>query len=1226
MSSSSYKSSKSTHSKFTKKKMFGGGDFSSPTSKSSKSKNSTRTDTASSSSSSSSSSSTTTTSSAGGRGGGRRILTPGTVVASNVEGRKVTLKTFDTINWKKPESCKFGGILNCTSTKCMTVIQRIKKGTCSKCNNTALLKDASVGMNVPKSKKPHHVGCEKSIFQAGMTHGKMNQLRNDAQEKKYRLQKDSISRAEIRCRPSIPNSSIAKMWQRLRKNVPLTPPATPPSMSVPSSSSTTSISSTTSTSTTTTTTTSSSSTSTKKPTRTLFVLPEDVELQIRTFILQQPKINRQKKTGDLGSIRGSDKYIGTGSYSIPTLNYEKNINMSSNVLPKPGEHFCRGLKVEAFRWEVIGCNDPEIVSCLNCPDCGLSLVYDKEHYTDYGYGRYSTSNGTFKLLFNLTSRPSIVIPYIYAPCPRCQRTTSSFDSDLLAQLPCRLVRLLPFDPTWHIKGSSFIFDKSISQSTDYNIIRYQGVSCIMRGIELANAHSWNDCMIDYLEHIKAWKKVDPVNRMDTKFPPFPSLNDWLLRPAGVPGPESLFNAWETSFNTPGSAGNLSKKEYYDREMQNTSSGQDVSSDHTFKSAKNFKSQKGMPTIKCQYEVVNGYGVVNSAIVTTGSGRGELLHMMEDINHRPHFTPKYWCFDTYPNEKQWLSATCCLSKGYLGIFHLINRIGDLMRKAHKDYNKAMAALRHCVWDYNKSHIEDVKRNLRSGKLNGTKHTEDRIQDLIDSGQFHKRYKMYYHATPKPAHEIKSLVKEWSDMWLGIRDPNLNNRTLGYQSAVDGIKQQLLHTEDISPGGDHTLPSRPKPNQKHDLIQRRSSLGEKVEGFHSICPHFSNIGTRGTRAHAQSMVGTDMYNKDRKETYDFNSFNSEVDQPLHYRQWDMITANNLASECNMAKPFPNRAPQTANNGEKFYYDYYLDQRKREKKHDYNAPGLVNCPCSSCSDRRKRCRCINCSRYRKDEIGAPLSPGGSASYLRSYATLPNIHPIVAEKLNDLANTIAQGYAPTAFANAAIIGIDLVKIFANQSNSVSTMQDLPATSLLPVTSFLPSFSSSSSSSSSSLMPSHLYPAYQNIASKPKLRVQKVTPPRQEVPVLATTSSPGFLSRIGNSIGSLFSIGSSSSSSSSSSTNIGMKRKGLTIPPAPVFKQQKLTSAQKNQFRTPPVKKQKKCQRKGERPIDCKCTCGADSQRVASKIRIRVTHAAYCPVKKWMVEKKRLKKLEGVK
>lgn len=94
-------------------------------------------------------------------------------------------------------------------------------------------------MQVPKSKKSHHVGCEHGIFKADMTHGEMNQIRNDAKERKYRSKNDSISPAEIINRPSIPNSRIAKMWQRLRKNVPLTPPATPPSMSVPSSSSTT---------------------------------------------------------------------------------------------------------------------------------------------------------------------------------------------------------------------------------------------------------------------------------------------------------------------------------------------------------------------------------------------------------------------------------------------------------------------------------------------------------------------------------------------------------------------------------------------------------------------------------------------------------------------------------------------------------------------------------------------------------------------------------------------------------------------------------------------------------------------------------------------------------------------------------------------------------------------------------------------------------------------------
>lgn len=118
----------------------------------------------------------------------------------------------------------------------MAVIRKIKKGTCSKCNNTALLKAAGVGMQVPKRKKSHHVGCEHGIFKADMTHGEMNQIRNDAKERKYRSKKDIISPAEIRNRPSIPNSRIAKMW---RKNVHLPPPAIPPAMSVPSSSSTT---------------------------------------------------------------------------------------------------------------------------------------------------------------------------------------------------------------------------------------------------------------------------------------------------------------------------------------------------------------------------------------------------------------------------------------------------------------------------------------------------------------------------------------------------------------------------------------------------------------------------------------------------------------------------------------------------------------------------------------------------------------------------------------------------------------------------------------------------------------------------------------------------------------------------------------------------------------------------------------------------------------------------
>ena len=196
-----------------------------------------------------------------------------------------------------------------------------------------------------------------------------------------------------------------------------------------------------------------------------------------------------------------------------------------------------------------------------------------------------------------------------------------------------------------------------------------------------------------MEHVVAWKKEDPKTRNSTVFPTFLTFDQWLLHDGGIPGMEVLYKAWESAFFTPGSAGKLSKNEYLTRELQSVGIMQDVSSDHTFSAADNADA-----SVKQQWEMVAGTGEIVAATFTKSTVRGELLHMMESLLHRPDVHIQYWCFDNWPNDKSALAVLCPNVVGYQGAFHWMDRLRNLMKKTHKDFRSAMRALRDAVWDY------------------------------------------------------------------------------------------------------------------------------------------------------------------------------------------------------------------------------------------------------------------------------------------------------------------------------------------------------------------------------------------------------------------------------------------------------------------------------------------------------------------------------------------------
>ena len=184
MTSQQLKPSKGLRTKFTSKQMFGNGNYSDGVRLNNSSVLPKQPTSAGSTSSSSTSSHTTSSSS-----------------SAATSGRYVGLKKNDDVNWNYPGSC----ICNRNPMHCYTKVQKPAKGSCKKCANTKVIKEATRKKTKPPrlSKKAHAPGCSRSAVKAGTTHADNNKAKQSRLEKTAANQRSKISSNNIRNRPDV---------------------------------------------------------------------------------------------------------------------------------------------------------------------------------------------------------------------------------------------------------------------------------------------------------------------------------------------------------------------------------------------------------------------------------------------------------------------------------------------------------------------------------------------------------------------------------------------------------------------------------------------------------------------------------------------------------------------------------------------------------------------------------------------------------------------------------------------------------------------------------------------------------------------------------------------------------------------------------------------------------------------------------------------------------------
>ena len=105
--------------------------------------------------------------------------------------------------------------------------------------------------------------------------------------------------------------------------------------------------------------------------------------------------------------------------------------------------------------------------------------------------------------------------------------------------------------------------------------------------------------------------------------------------------------------------------------------------------------------------------------------------------------------------------------------------------------------------------------------------------------------------------------------------------------------------------------------------------------------------------------------------YHEYSFDVKSPDHYKPWLSAVMNDIATEIGLPPPHPDVSVVESDNGERYIYDYLLQQVKREEE-----PGWLQavqkelqgdtgafswCPCAGCVERRLSCLCSSCAKFR-------------------------------------------------------------------------------------------------------------------------------------------------------------------------------------------------------------------------------------------------------------------------
>lgn len=244
---------------------------------------------------------------------------------------------------------------------------------------------------------------------------------------------------------------------------------------------------------------------------------------------------------------------------------------------------------------------------------------------------------------------------------------------------------------------------------------------------------------------------------------------------------------------------------------------------------------------------------------------------------------------------------------------------------------------------------------SGGLGATKYTDDKISDMMDSPLFKRRYNKYLMKVFHPPETIALKLKAWHCKYkvtasnpdgapaMGRLDPT-SKKPLFTEETKDTLELQIknaLYIVNSLPLEKMYRKIEPPATSKHRLAEYVSLCAEsKLEGFHNPLSNFGNTNMRRGLADNLNLEGTSRYNVTIRHRLTESSIPSkeEADIPGYWRNYpsyfnhsELKYTNELARDAKYPKdPFKNVRPLPDDNGERFFSEYWIEEKKTSENH--------------------------------------------------------------------------------------------------------------------------------------------------------------------------------------------------------------------------------------------------------------------------------------------------------
>ena len=307
--------------------------------------------------------------------------------------------------------------------------------------------------------------------------------------------------------------------------------------------------------------------------------------------------------------------------------------------------------------------------------------------------------------------------------------------------------------------------------------------------------------------------------------------------------------------------------------------------------------------------------------------------------------------------------------------------------------------NAIWDVSREDEIKVETALRVGTMNGRRHSDTEIQQLKSSPTWRKRYGRYIRRFVKSKIEIDDALRiVWNRYKVDAspgEEPGQGRKHKGRslfspesKAAFENARKNSGHIQDNLSRELMYLQMNLSSRSQHGIAVKESQGAEpKSEGYHDLLRGMARDGMREGIADSIHLQGTVLYNAGIDCKHHVGSLSpDEISKipshlrrvPLRHDELEKKHVNDALASIGCSKIFTNVKELRPDNGERFFMQYFHQQKERSK---FNV-GAVD---------SKRCQCEKCFGGGTEAASVPV---GAANAVAGQVPVP-VLPVYMQAL---------------------------------------------------------------------------------------------------------------------------------------------------------------------------------------------------------------------------------------